>query len=252
MDHLITYTPPTGHSKYRAGRTIDGGYICVDGYDYDLFLSCGIADDVSFEVAFLQDHPTLPAYAFDGTVERPIALPDCVTFIKKNIAHYESETTTNMWTLLSSHSNAFLKMDIEGAEWVWFDTLPVELLRNIRQIVVEVHGMLDNRWQAGMLRKKRVLRKLAETHTIVHVHGNNTAGVRYVRGCLVPYVLEITYLRKDAGHGGLNTSPFPVADLDYPNDVSIDEIRMEGWPFVSAATADAAPAVESAGSAGSV
>ena len=232
MDFLETYAPL--HPKQRLGRAGDGGYVCIDdGHAYDLFLSCGLGDDVSFDAAFLAAHPDIPAYAVDGTVERPSALPERATFIKKNIAPYESEGTTNLYELLAAHKNVFLKMDIEGFEWGWFDAMPAELLANIRQIVVEFHGMINSSWQAGPIRKRRVLAKLAGTHTLVHVHGNNTAGARYYRGCIVPYVVELTYLRKDAGHAGRNTQSFPVAGLDFPNDPTAPEISLTGYPFVN-------------------
>lgn len=48
----------------------DGGYVIIDGLgDYDLLLSAGIADDISFEDEFLKDK-NIKCFAFDGTIQR--------------------------------------------------------------------------------------------------------------------------------------------------------------------------------------
>jgi hypothetical protein len=236
MDFFRTYTPI--NEKQRLGRDGDGGYITVRGYTYDACLSCGISDDPSFDVAFHTEYPDVPVYAFDGTVDRPHELPDAIPFIKKNIAPFETEHTTHLHDILAAHSNVFLKMDIEGHEWAWLDALPVELLRNIRQIVIEFHGMINNAYYASIKKKRRVLEKLATTHSVVHVHGNNNARLSYHRGIPVPYVIEVTYLRKDDGNAGLNTRPFPVPGLDMQNSLIFPEIPLTWYPFVSASATD--------------
>ena len=51
---LNTYTIP--FSLVRVGPKKDGGYVIADGFDYDLFISCGIANDINFEESFLDIH----------------------------------------------------------------------------------------------------------------------------------------------------------------------------------------------------
>ena len=67
MDYLTVYRPI--EDKKRVGRSFDGGYIMVmlDG-DYDLFISGGIADDLSFELELLTMYPDLHCVAYDGTI----------------------------------------------------------------------------------------------------------------------------------------------------------------------------------------
>ena len=44
------------HSKIRLGKNGDGGYVILDGLNYDLLIGCGISNDDSFEHAFLEKY----------------------------------------------------------------------------------------------------------------------------------------------------------------------------------------------------
>jgi hypothetical protein len=158
--------------KARMGRDNDGGYIILGGYDYDLYLGCGISNDDSFETAFNTQFPHVPAFAFDGTIDNYPSSNSPVKFIRKNIANVNSEPigtncgTTNLHDYLNTYKNVFLKMDIEGHEYQWINSLSTEQLLNIRQIVMEFHFPFEKeRW--------RCLQRLSETHWLCHIHGNN-------------------------------------------------------------------------------
>ena len=228
---LTTYAPT--HDKIRLGATNDGGYVIVDGYEYDAFFSCGLGDNVSFDVAFYERYPNVPGFAFDGTVDRPAHLPAPYTFFKQNIGTVNSGNTTNLQPVLEPYNNVFLKMDIEGYEWGWLQTTD---LRKFRQIVIEYHGMGDNSWQAYAAVKEQVLKKIADTHYVTHVHGNNNCHMSMVDGVQMPYVLEVTYVRKNDEQTplSLNTKPFPQAGVDYPNLQSKADMVMDSWPFCAA------------------
>jgi len=52
MENLILYNTP--FSKQRIGKHNDGGYVIINlPGEYDLFISGGIANDISFEKALL-------------------------------------------------------------------------------------------------------------------------------------------------------------------------------------------------------
>lgn len=227
MLHLVTYKP--NQPKIRLGRRGDGGYVIASGLAYDAYISCGISNEVSFDQDFVVHCPGIPAYAFDGTVNRPPQLPASIEFHRMNIAPYCSSGTTDLKELILRYNDVFLKMDIEGHEWKWILSIENEHLCRIKQIVLEVHGLFDNQWNAMAHEKQDALCKLASTHNIVHVHANNNGH----DGPQTPYVLELTYVRKDVGVAGLNDAPFPVDGIDFPNNDMYPDICINKWPFVS-------------------
>ena len=134
---LTCYEAP--QPKVRLGKNNDGGYIIIDGYSYDLMLACGISKDSSFEHAFLQKYPKIPIYAFDGTIKSfPNPHPK-INFINKNISNKNNKILTNMHHLINSKNNIFLKMDIEGGEYLWLHSLSKNQMLKFKQIVIEFH-----------------------------------------------------------------------------------------------------------------
>jgi len=228
MDCFITYEPE--NPKVHIGRQGDGGYVVADEGDvYDAFISCGLADETSFEENFPYK---IPSWAFDGTInERPAGLPEHMVFVKKNIGTENTEEVTNLHDLVREYKNIFLKMDIESHEWRWIlatDMSP------FRQIVIELHGIWNGHipengpspWE-----KMASAHKLARTHRLVHVHANNC--VPMTQPGAVPWVGEFTWIRNDVAVKGLNTKPFPQDGLDFPNDSSKRDHSITEWPFVS-------------------
>ncbi len=228
-----------GDALRRVGPQEDGGYVIYSGLEYDGFLSCGIANDLRFEEAFCDLYPGLECLAFDGTIKAPPQTTRQIRWVSKNIAVFPREGETDLQQELHGCSNAFVKMDIEGSEFDWIQFTPSETLNRIAQLVIEVHWPFDRyRFQALM--------KLADTHVLVHVHGNNysrsntpahlpsgrsvdgTIQVRDAAGNPVrfPEVFEATYVRKDLipqakpCHG----KTFPTA-LDRPNCPGHPDIR---------------------------
>ena len=207
--------------KIRVGKDFDGGYIIGRlPVKYDLLLSCGILDDVSFENHFLELYPdTSSAFAFDGTIENlPIEAKDEITFIKKNIGFNPNNDT--IFDKINSSTNPFLKMDIEGAEWEWLEKIPLETLDNLKQICIEFHFINNNR-------QVRALEKISKTHYLVHIHGNNTDKCIFRNGFNIPRILECTYIHKDFfKNPSLSQESFPT-DLDMPNVKGKLDIKLE-------------------------
>ncbi len=55
----------------------------VNGFDYDIFISCGISNDINFENDFININ-NCKCLAFDGTIENvPVNSDSRITFIKK-------------------------------------------------------------------------------------------------------------------------------------------------------------------------
>jgi hypothetical protein len=217
--------------KIRLGKNEDGGYVAVDhpSDSYDLFLSAGVGGDITFEIDFCKKHPNVKCFLFDGTVEN---LPNGqrnfpnIHFVKKNIGPVETSNETNLHSYFSNHSNIFLKMDIEGGEYPWLDSLSEDQLGKFSQIVIEFHD-------PNCEQHERVLNVLNRTHYLVHFHGNNSVDSKIHKYVSIPIVFECTYLNKKyfSGVPGLNREPLP-SKLDFPNHTDTAEIHLNYKPFV--------------------
>ena len=222
LESLICYN---WDSKIRVGKEGDGGYVIASNLEYDLLIGCGIADDDSFEIEFLKKNPDIEGYAFDGSIES-LPTPDIsrLNFIKKNITGEESENTTNLHGLISSYSNVFLKMDIEGYEFPWICSLSREQLNKFKQITIEFHRPFH---EMGA----HCLEQLARSHYLIHFHGNSCCKTRQVKNITVPNVFECTYLRKaDIEAVPLLSDKSVPSPLDRINAYS-EDIHLSGFPY---------------------
>lgn len=236
LDTLIVYE--SKHPKTRVGsQNRDGGYVIADlPGNYDLLLSCGISNDVTFEKDFLSRYP-VKAYGFDGTIEGLPEPVDGLQFVKMNIGPTNTHSTLNMHALIDSHENIFLKMDIESYEFRWLHTISYEQMKRFKQITMEIHfPFTENNiahFDAPMAveQKMAVLDKLAMNHYLVHFHGNNCCGTTNYNGVNVPNIFECTYVRKDVQEFvGYNQIPVPHP-LDRQNLSDVPELYFNGYPF---------------------
>lgn len=219
--NLRIYKP--NFEKVRLGRNFDGGYVICKMNNYDCFISGGIGGDVSFEKAFLENYPDLTCYAFDGTVNFS-SKPNFI-FNKKNIGQNESNHETNLHDFLNKYKNIFIKMDIEGGEHTWINSVSDSQLQNIKQIVVEIHQLYDEK-------KWNILSRLAKTHWLVHLHGNNCGNNVTIKvdNIVVPKTIECTYIRKSEGPLQLNNLNI-LTNIDMRNDPHNPEIKLKGYPY---------------------
>ena len=237
LETLICYEVP---DKIRLGKKFDGGYVLADNLKYDAFISCGISKDDSFEKAFLEKHPSIKCFAFDGTINRKrkpqnwtvaedrSLIPDNerIIFTRKNIGGEETDRTTNLKEIINQYENIFLKMDIEGGEYDWIPALTKKEFRRIKQMVLEIHYPFEeHKWEC--------IKKLNRTHYLVHLHPNNWCGVTSLEENDVPNVFECAYVRKHnlGFQPALNKSPIP-SSIDQKNIKRVPDIELKGWPYV--------------------
>ena len=152
-------------------------------------------------------------------------------FIRKNIDSFNSETSTNLYNVLEDKNSVFLKMDIEGGEYSWLGSIPLEYLTKIKQIVIEFHGIMDDSYRTSLSDKIKCLTKLSTTHYLVHAHGNNW-GTRINN---IPVVIELTYVNKNYFQTipEANKTALPVPNLDYPNKKGLLDFNLNFYPFMS-------------------
>ncbi len=230
IDFLTVYKPID--EKIRLGKNNDGGYVMMNlDTKYDLFISCGVSDDVSFENAVLERYSCLSkCLAFDGTIDKiPADANQKIEFIKKNIGGTNTNEVSNLHQEIVNYSNILLKCDIEGSEYELFALLNEQQMMSFKQIVIEIHYPFANEstWS--------ILGKLQQTHYLCHLHVNNHCGTTTFNTTdgkllIVPNVFEAAYIRKEQVLERSN-APIPDPNLDQPNVLDKEEISLTGWPY---------------------
>ena len=240
-------------NKIRLGTNGDGGYvICKLEGDYDCYITCGVANEASFDRDFLKLYKNIGknnSFAFDGTIkDYPWRYTKDITFIKKNISNFNDINHTNLDNLINKYDKIFLSIDIEGGEYPWLLSLTEDKLQKFKQICIEFHGLNDNTWGSSLSDKIKCLKKLNQTHYIMHAHGNNygAGGLHAkLRGFFrkgmgtgirnnIPNVLELTYINKNylLDIPGKNTTLLPIKGLDFPNKKNKADYVLCHYPFV--------------------
>jgi len=238
FDYRILNTYKIPNNLIRVGPKQDGGYIIADGFKYDLFISCGIANDIRFEDDFLDIHK-IKCIAFERTIKKIPSHRNKIVWNPKNIGYSNTVTTTNLKEFIQNNNKIFLKMNIEGSEFNWLDAMTEIELEKFSQIVIEFH------WPFDMYRMN-MLKKLNTTHYIIHIHGNNycdrdipshlpsgrtfdgtvTINNSNLQPIKLPEVFEVTYINKNLCNNLLvemKEIQFPTL-LDYPNNKKANDI----------------------------
>jgi hypothetical protein len=215
-------------NKIRLGNNGDGGYVIGDlDCSYDCYISAGVSTEESFSRDFIEKYnmDQTNCFAFDGTIENyPYEYTKKISYIKKNISNFEDDHHTNLVWLIQKYENIFLKMDIEGSEYNWLNSLSEDEVRKFLQITIEFHGVCTD--YCGC--KYKALAKLATTHYLIHAHGNNNGGI----GGGVPDVIELTYVNKKyfekPPHYNIQVLP---CSLDYSNIPGKEDFYLGHYPF---------------------
>ena len=222
-------------NKIRLGRNEDGGYVMIalEG-GYDCYLSCGVGDQECFSRDFISTYNMNKedCYGFDGTiVDYPWQFTTNINFVKKNINNFDDQDNTDLSFVTKKYNNIFLKMDIEGGEYPWLLATDDSTLQKFKQIVIEIHGTSDGNWGCTLLNKQKCLEKLNKTHYLVHAHGNNNG----TQTGNIPDVIELTYVNKKCFSSvpEKNKVPFPIKNLDYPNNLNNKDFVLNTYPFVN-------------------
>ena len=208
IDFLKNYRPKNveKYTKVRVGSKFDGGYVIMQNIvNYDLFVSCGISDNMDFEDDFLTQYKNVKCLAFDGTIS---SMPDNhprITFIRKNIGDKNNDSMTTLKEFIEPYKNVFLKMDIETWEFKWLNSINQNELKKFAQIVIEIHFPFTRsesvfKTRCGVMnveKKIELMKKLFINHKLFHIHGNSSCGITQIDNKKLPNVLECTLVRND-------------------------------------------------------
>jgi len=231
----------------RIGRDHDGGYLIsqIDIDNSDLLIGLGINDDWSFEEHFVAKKD-VEVFAYDGSISQKhffnqfiksltridnpkLALHSFFTllryrkfFSKKKVCHIEKYIGLNsnnqdyctLSYILDStkHENIFLKIDVEGSEYRFLDTLIFNQSR-ISGVVLELHDCDIHLETIKTFIKDFELK-------LVHIHANNYSPVRL--DDQLPLVLELTFSK----YCKLADETYLPHRFDMPNNRNESEIYL--------------------------
>ena len=122
-----------------------------------------------------------------------------------------------------------LKMDVEGAEWDFLDTITSKILKQFDQIVIELHNVVRACNDYEKDRRIQLLEKINKTHQLIHLHGNNTAYVLQMKNMTFPDVIELSYVNKDKYKTIEDKNLVLPTPLDIPNDKNREDIYLGKW-----------------------
>lgn len=235
-EHLEFLKVYSFDSKLRLGLQTDGGYVIADlSGDYDCYVSAGVGREESFTRDFLARYKMneFNSFGIDASIdEYPSEYTNDIAFIKKNISGENTTCATNLSPLISKYNDIFLKIDVEGGEYPWLQSMTLEQLSRFKQIVMECHGINNDSWGFPYSLKRDCLEKLTKTHYLVHAHGNNSRSTTHY----IPNIIGLTYIRKNMleGEPVLNASHLPIEGLDFPNNKNRPDHAMNMPPFTAA------------------
>lgn len=230
IKELVKIKKVLGYELVRIGRDYDGGYVFLDDFERtSLAYSFGISDDVSCDMGLAERG--IEVWCFDHTIDYLPQYKKGLHFIKNGIAgkDMESEKLLSIETILknNNHLNSkdiILKMDVEGAEYDFIQTISTEVINKFSQMTFEFHEILS-------LPKEKILstfEKINRTHQAIWCHANNCGDVGMAKDILMPNLLEITFVRKDIYQFEDLIYSAPI-NIDMPNIEFKKDVPLIGW-----------------------
>jgi len=222
--------------KCRIGGLVDGGYVMLDDLDsIGICYSLGVGPDVTWDCEMAERGAFV--FQYDHTVSHPpMAHPRCVHF-RIGITHdYTLAPDMKRIDVLleenghDDRDDIVLKIDIEGHEWDSLDALESTTFDKFRQILIEFHGLRMLNIDSFRARAYRLFSKLRRTHEVIHVHGNNFAGIALVEGVPIADCIELTLVNRKYYSFMPNSEIFP-GRLDCANNSTIPDLFLGSFKF---------------------
>lgn len=185
--------------KVRIGNVNDGGYVMADCFEGKAAYSFGIANDVSWDNEMAEHGYNV--YMYDPTINSIPFERKEFHFFKKGIADRRPYTDdyATLEELLNENGHnetkgMVLKMDVEGAEYGFLKMTDLSTLKQFDQIALELHNICSPENAESVI---CFLKKMSETHYLIHIHGNNYTDALYVDGKCYPDAIELSYVNKN-------------------------------------------------------
>ena len=172
-------------------------------------------------------------YMYDHTINKLPEENPAFHWFKKGIADFDKpdENLYSLATLIKNngHENntgMTLKMDVEGAEYDFFETVTPEILKQFDQIVFELHEINNPTFYA---RIQSSLKKINKTHQLIHLHLNNCGSFINVNGKKFPNAIENTYVLREKYNFDYDYDVKLPIELDKPNNIEIFDPDLGYW-----------------------
>ena len=221
-----------GFDLTRIGSKGNAGYVMLDDFNGEkIAYSFGIGDDVVWDKdmasrgydVFMYDH------TIDGLPEQNPRFHWSKLGIADGIAQDERLRTLDELLTQNHHENKhnmILKMDVEGAEWGFLRQTSSETLSRFSQVIFEFHAVNDLKDYELILEG---LKKLNQTHKLVHLHANNWGYHLEIGGKNFPTTYEVSYVLKDKYNVVDDYDPDLPLDLDSQGSIYIPDCKLGHW-----------------------
>jgi hypothetical protein len=192
--------PLQGQALKLVGGLEDGSYVIPEHTRSRVLMSPGVGYSSKFERALAEQGMTV--FLADASVSAPAESHDSFHFTKRFVGLGRSHITFDSWLNSSrvEDESFVVQMDIEGAEWRALSpkSLSNDNLLRVEWIALELHE-LETLFTISLkgLKRRRVLRRLLASHSVVFSRPNNCGGSFLFTGRPVPSLLEATFVRKD-------------------------------------------------------
>jgi len=255
--HPSEFHPVKCDMLARVGSPNDGGYVVpLDAVRAARALvSFGLSHDWTFERDFKRLNKDATIHCYDHTVSLRTAFQfsigqllrfvllfrarslwkiftwiDYKVFFRSQATHFRQKispdnqhngaTIADVFSRLPAECPVFVKMDIEGSEYLVFEDL-LEHSRNIVAMAIEFHDVDAQPRLFGS-----IVEKIRHDFYIVHIHGNNMGGLTSYN---FPKAPEITFLNKRFFDSvpPPSSSKYPILGLDRPNNPRLPEFAFE-------------------------
>ena len=216
----------------RIGRDNDGGYIMLDDFKSGgIAYSFGISDDVSFDKDIASKG--YDVFMYDHTIEKLPENNSKFHFFKQGISDGKTQDerlkSLEYFISQNNHENQrdmILKMDVEGAEWGFLESVKPETLSQFSQITFEFHGINNPYLHESIL---NTLKKINKTHQLVHIHGQNCGHYISIGNKIFCDQIEVLYVLRDKYKFIDNYSVKLPINIDMPAASKRDEIKLGEW-----------------------
>ena len=225
LHSLLHIAKVKGHELVRIGDA--AGYTMLDDFKAGgAAYSFGLGGDVSWDKDMAGRG--YDVFMYDHTID---SLPDKDArfhWFRQGIADGRSNDdrlkTLEYFIRQNRHEgnrDMILKMDVEGAEWGFLSQVSSEMLSQFRQITFELHGLMNGKMPFEQV--LGMLRKLNETHQLIHLHPCNY-NMSYVEWGNKRWfnVIEASYASREAYSF--------EGDYDVVLPLKIDRPCSDGWP----------------------
>ena len=227
-------------TKIRLGSAGDGGYVIMDHSNLTntVLYSYGIEENDSFDQHYHNKYGAL-VRQYDFSIPAT-TVRDGFTFTREGISHEKTENCDTFAEHIIKNGDTdkriFLKLDVEGAEWLTLLHMPEYLLKQCNQIVIELHdlsclGKSTDYPAIDLEQKVAVMEKMNKLFHLWHVHANNHASVHIIDGYKVPDVIEVTFINKELHEGGRPSEEIFPTKYDQACYVRMQDHTLDYWPF---------------------